>query len=602
VSDSSQNELLAYFQDELTYLRESGKEFADRYPKVAARLELGPDGSADPHVERLLEAFAFLTARIRMNLDQQFPEITNALLDVLYPQYLAPLPSSTVAQFNVDPSQGKITTGHRIERETPVFAASMDGVEARFRTTSPVTLWPLEVEEAQIESSDRYDFLDRRTDVQSVVRVRLRALEGSLQELELNSLRFYLNAELRSASNLYELLLGQAVGVVVVPQHGSRSWRPASAIRPVGFDDEDALLPYPPQALAGYRLLQEYFAFPRKFMFVDVGELAGTMAGEHVDLLFLLGRVPDRFLSVSKETFALGCAPIVNLFRKTTEPLRLDQRKFEYRLVPDVRRERSTEIHSILSVSRSADDGNESERLDPYYAFGHDAEVEAGGGFWVSRRIPSSRRDIPGSEILISFVDRHFDPAAPAWQTVYAHTLCTNRRLAEQLPHGARLEMDSTAPVSGIVALHRPSAQIDPPAATESRWRLISQLSLNHLSLSGDEEGLRALREILGLHAASAEPAVQRQVSGVRGLSTRPVVGRMGREAWRGFIQGIEVTVTLDEEAFAGTNGFVFGSVLRHFFGLYASVNTFTQLVLRTTRSQEIWKKWPPLAGSREIL
>lgn len=602
MSDSSQNELLAYFQDELTYLRESGQEFAERYPKVAARLELGPDGSADPHVERLIEAFAFLTARIRMNLDQQFPEITNALLDVLYPQYLAPIPSASVAQFTVDPSQGKITTGHRIERETPVFAASMDGVEARFRTTSPLTLWPLEVEEARFESSDQYEFLDRRTDVQSVLRIRLRVLEGSLDELEIDAVRFYLNADLRAASNLYELLFGHTVGLVVQPHLGGRTLRGPGALRAVGFDEEDALLPYPPHTLAGYRLLQEYFAFPRKFMFLDVAELRGTLSGEHVDLIFLLDRVPDRFLNVTAETFALGCAPVVNLFRKTTEPLRLDQRKVEYRLIPDVRRERSTEIHSILSVSRSADDGNETERLDPYYAFGHQAEPDAKGGYWVTRRVPIARKDIAGGELLISFVDRDFDPMSPSAQTVYAHTLCTNRRLAEQLPHGARLEMDSSAPVARIETLHRPTPQLDPPPTTESRWRLISQLSLNHLSLSGDEAGLKAMREILGLHAASAEPAVQRQIAGLRSLTTRPVVGRMGREAWRGFIQGTEITVTLDEEAFAGTNGFVFASVLRHFFGLYATVNGFTQLVLRTTRSQEIWKRWPPLTGAQEIL
>ncbi len=602
MADRSREELLSYYQDELDYLREAGQEFADLYPKVAARLELGPDGSADPHVERLLEGFAFLTARVRMNLDQQFPEITTALLEVLYPQYLAPIPSASVARFEADPDEGKITTGHLIERHTPLFAEALDGVTARFRTCYPVTLWPLEVTEARVESTDRYDFLDGRPDVASVIRVRLNCRQGKLEELAMDSLRFYLNADLRTAANLYELIFAQGAGAMVLPEDGPRRTLPPGAIRPVGFDDDDQLFPYPPHSLAGYRLLQEYFAFPRKYLFWDLTGLEGTLKGGFFDILLLLKRVPDRFIQVDPDTFALGCTPVVNLFRKTTEPLRLDHRKHEYRLIPDIRRERSTEIHSILTVSRSVDETNEIERLDPYYSFSHQIETEGTKGFWTARRLATGRRDIPGTEMHLSFVDLAFDPGLPNVQTVYAHTLCTNRRLAEQLPHGAALQTDSAAPVRTILLLHRPTPQQDPPATGESGWRLISHLSLNHLSLSDEASALKALREILTLHAGIAEPAVQRQIAGIRELVTRPVVGRVGSEAWRGFVRGTEITVTFDEEAFAGTNAFIFATVLRHFFGLYASVNSFTRTVARNTRNQEEWKRWPPLAGAHEIL
>ncbi len=602
MSDQLQKELLAYYQDELRYLRESGEEFAQRYPKVAARLELGPDGSADPHVERLLEAFAFLTARIRLNLDQQFPEITSALLDVLYPQYLAPIPSATVAQFTVDPTQGKITTGHEIPCRSPLFADTLDGVTARFRTCFPTTLWPLEVDEARVEAVDRYDFLDGRTDVASVIRLRLTCMETSLQELEMDTLRFYLNADLRTATALHELLFAHGRGVILVPEQGVRHELPPTAIAQVGFGADEQLYPYPSHALTGYQVIQEYFTFPRKFLFFDLKGLAGHLRGQYVDVLLLVGRLPDRFIRVNEGTFALGCTPVVNLFPKSTEPIRLDHRSFAYRLSPDVRRERSTEIHSIVSVSRSAEAAQTTETLSPYYAFGHDAERAPGQAYWYARRIPSTRKDVPGTEVLLSFVDLDFRAAEPDVETVYAHTLCTNRRLAEQLPAKALLTLDSSAPVKQVAVLHRPTSQLDPPAVGESRWRLISQLSLNHLSLSDDPQSLKALREILSLHAGSAEPAVQRQIAGIREMTTRPTVARMGVDAWRGFVRGTEITLTFDEEAFAGSNAFLFATVLRHFFGLHGTVNSFTQLVARTTRNEEAWMRWAPLAGEHPIL
>lgn len=602
MSDQLQKELLAYYQDELRYLRESGEEFAQRYPKVAARLELGPDGSADPNVERLLEAFAFLTARIRLNLDQQFPEITSALLDVLYPQYLAPIPSATVAQFRVDPSQGKITTGHEIPRHSPLFTDTLDGISAKFQTCFPVMLWPLEVDEAKIEAMDRHDFLDGRTDVASVIRIRLTCLETTLEELELDSVRFYINTDLRTGTALHELLFAHGRGVAVLPDEGPRSSLPASAVAQVGFGADERLYPCPDHALASYQAIQEYFTFPRKFLFFDLKGLEGKLKGRHVDLLILLGRVPERFIQVEDDTFALGCTPVVNLFPKSSEPIRLDHRTFSYRLIPDVRRERSTEIHSIVSVSRSAEVAQTTETLSPYYAFGHDAERTPGQAYWYARRIPSTRKDIPGTEFLLSFVDLEFRATEPDVETVYAHTLCTNRRLAEQVPARARLTLDSSAPVEQIVALHRPTPQLDPPAVGESRWRLISQLSLNHLSLSNDPQSLKALREILFLHAGGAEPSVQRQIAGIREMTTRPTVARVGADAWRGFVRGTEITLTFDEEAFAGGNAFLFATVLRHFFGLHATVNSFTQLVARTTRNQETWMRWAPLAGEHPIL
>lgn len=606
MADKAQEELLRYYLAELTYLREMGAGFADQYPKVANRLELSRDESPDPHVERLLEGFAFLTARLQRNLDQQFPEITSALLDLLYPQYLNPVPSMTVARLDADPEQGLLTSGYTVPRHTPLYAEAHGGgrLSTRFRTCYPVTLWPLEVAYAGLESSNQYDFLDTRSDVLSVIRIRVRSQGLALQDMELQSLRFYFDRELRAATDLHELVFAQLRGCIVVEAGGRREVELGpDAVRPVGYGPDEAVLPFPRHINPGYRLLQEYFTFPRKFLFMDVDGLDCGLQGGHFDLLLLLGKPPETDLLIDSGTFALGCTPIVNLFPRTTEPVRLDRTKSEYRLLPDVHREASTEIHTVLSVSTSTDDSESTKRLAPYYSFDHVATREKHDSFWVARRAGTGRRDLPGTQMLLSFVDLDFDPRRPATQTVYAHTLCTNRRLAEQLPVGAKLSTESGAPLKGIEALHKPTPQLDPPLGGDTRWRLVSHLSLNHLSLQAGEEGLAALREILLLYAHYDSKSAQRQINGIRAMDCRPVVERFGADAWRGFARGTEVRIVLEDEAFPGANPFLFASVLRHFFALYTSLNSFTRVVLEDSRRPgEVWKRWPALAGTRELL
>ncbi len=252
MSRRAQEELLDLYQAELSYLRNSGAAFARMYPKVAGRLELGGDECPDPHVERLIEAFAFLTARIQHNLNEEFPEITSSLLDVLYPHYLCPVPATTVARMEVDPGQGKLTTGHLVPRHTPLFAQTREGLHCRFRTCYPVTLWPVEVAYAGFESTDRYDFLDGMPGVATVLRIRIESLGGSLRELDLRRLRFYLNGEMRAASALYELLFAHAPRVAILPEGADRAtFLPRTALLPVGLGADEEVLPYPPTRTRG---------------------------------------------------------------------------------------------------------------------------------------------------------------------------------------------------------------------------------------------------------------------------------------------------------------------------------------------------------------
>ncbi|MCB1033140.1 MAG: type VI secretion system baseplate subunit TssF [Acidobacteria bacterium] len=596
-------EFLRYYWQELSYLRKMGQRFAQRYPKVAERLELQPNHCPDPHVERLIESFAFLTGRIQQSIDSDYPEIAAELLNLLYPHYLNPVPSMSVARFEVDPEQGKLTSGHRIPRHTPLFAQARDGQITRFRSCYPVDLWPVEVTAASFEPPGRYDFLDTAGGVATVLRLRLVSTQGSFREMELDRLRFYLNADRVMAYALYERLFGNLLDVLLLPDASSRprSLTP-EAVEAVGFGAEEEVLPYPHYAHPAYRLLQEYFVFPEKYHFFDVSGLGPLGADGSFELLFLLDRPFPSQVSLAPEIFALGCSPIINLFPKVTEPIRVDHRQLEYRLVADYRREKTTEIHSIQAVSGSADLGHATRRYEAFYSFSHPMERRRHQAFWHARRVPAVRDDVGGTDLLLSFVDLDFNPRLPPQEVVYAHTLCTNRDLAAQMPAEALLMTDVPAPLARIVCLKKPTFSVTPPLGGQTLWRLISQLSLNHLSLGEGVESLKALREILRLYCPEEDAASFQQILGLREMSQRKIVHRVGREAWRGFIKGTEVRLTFEENLYVGSSAFLLAAVLNHFFAQYASTNSFTQLVIESTRREGEWKRWQPMAGAKVLL
>lgn len=597
---SGADPLLEYYQRELSWLRRNGAEFAEAYPKVASRLQLGPDESGDPGVERLIESFAFLTARIQRNLDRQFPRFTTALLDLLYPQLARPVPAMSIARFDIDPEAARLTSGYVLPRHTPLFATLAGDERCRFRTVYPLTLWPIAVTQACLESVDRFDALDG-AHVAGVLRLRLRALGGGFAGLDPRSLRFYLNCDATTASALYELLFAGVRRIGFLGESGRLITREAAELlAPVGFEADEALLPDGAGGQRAYGLLHEYFHFPEKFRFFDL-RLPRGIDGDTLDVLFLLDERPKRHLALNADTFSLGCTPIVNLFAHHVEPLRLDRRRSEYRLVADARRERSTEIHALLSVTGVAEGETLSVAYAPFFSHTHQQHRQRQAAYWYARRQPSVRRDLPGSDTFLAFVDGNFDPHAPCAPVVAVRALCSNRGRCDELSAGAALQIEAAAPLARITLLLKPTSPRPPPPDGATAWQLVSHLTVNHLSLAGGEAGLRAFTELLRLYAPG-DASAEQQIDGLRRMATRDVVRRLGDEAWRGFCRGIEVTLELDPRRYVGSSAYLFGAVLDRFIGLYAGVNAFTQLQLRTSQNSGIWTSWPPRAGRRAIL
>jgi type VI secretion system protein ImpG len=623
---SDREELLQFYRDELSYLRRMGREFKGQYAKLAGRLEISDNECSDPHVERLIQSFAFLTARLQLNLRDEFPEITTALLGTLYPQLINPIPAMGIARFKLDPKQGKTTTGNLIPRGTRLFYDTPQKLTCRFRTCYPVTMWPLDVVAAGLEDPGQVNFLSTETNVAAVLRLELKCQQGStFKDLELKHLRFFLSGDTITVNTLYELLFSHLKKIVLVPEDtGQPNYLPLNAVREVGFTVKENVLPYPPNAHPAYRLLQEYFSFPAKYNFFDLHSLDHHGSTERLKIYFLFDQMPTRTPAINTETFSLGCTPVINLFHKTTEPIRLDHKSFEYPLIPDKRREGTTEIHSILSVSASSDPSKAAEKLEPFYSYNHYMDSSKHRAFWHATRRNSNRQEVPGTEMYLSFLDLNFKPTDAPVQTVYAHTLCTNRELTATMEENAKLNLEEKLLEYDITLLGRPSLPYPPLLGGPTVWRLISHLSLNHLSFSEGSDNLNALREILGLYCVSNRPSALNQIAGIKQMTTNRKSLYVGEDEWQGFCRGTSITLTFDEDMYRGSSSFLLGAVLNHFFGLYTAVNSFTQLTikklalpeliwkqwearagdeaLKSAPSEGIWKQWDPMAGEKIIL
>jgi type VI secretion system protein ImpG len=611
------DDLLLYYERELTYLRHMGAEFADKYPKVASRLVLEPDKCEDPHVERLLEAFSFLAARVHLKIDDEFPEITEALLSILYPHYIRPIPSMSIVQFHVDPDQGKVPGGIKIPRLTPMFSKPVSGVPCKFRSAYDTVIWPVDVVAAEWKTPDRLQPAIKAPDSPAALRLELRCMpDVELQKLNMDSLRFYLNGESSLVHVLYELMSSNCTQIWIRdPTPGSKVKPvplPPSVLKPVGFGEEEGMLPYPRRSFIGYRLLQEYFTFPEKFFFLDLTELEPVWGGgfkDRAEIVFLIGQYDQNQrkqmleLGITEKTFKLGCAPIVNLFPQTAEPILLDQRKYEYSIVPDVRRPNATEVFSVDEVVSIDPQSRETMVFEPFYSYRHATIRDKKQTFWLAHRRPSGRRNDDGTEMTISLVDLSSRPVMPATDSLTIRTTCTNRDLPARLPFGndgGDFDLETSSAIKRIVALKKPTSTLRPPTGRSVLWRLLSHLSLNYLSLV--EEGKEALQEILKLYNFTESAYSEKQIEGILSIRSSRAFARVVSEYGITFARGTKVEMEVDEEQFVGVGIYLFASIIERFLGLYVSLNSFSQLALRSKQRKEVIREWPPRAGHRLLL
>ncbi|QHF01151.1 type VI secretion system baseplate subunit TssF [Pseudomonas asturiensis] len=615
--------LLGLYNQELQHIRESAAEFAKEYPKIAGRLTLSGLDCADPYVERLLEGFAYLTARVQLKLDAEYPTFTHNLLEIAYPHYLAPTPSMTVVQMQTDPNEGSLSDGFTLPRDS-VMRASLgrdSQTPCEYRTSHEVTLWPLQITQAEYfgnPSAVLGRLAASEHKAKAGLRITLRTgAELTFDTLALNNLPLYLHGADEQPFRLYEQLLGNACAVFARQPGGDWVERlPADALRPCGFDDSEAALPVVPQAFQGYRLLQEYFALPQRYLFVDFTHLTRAVqrcSGQELELIVLFNSF-DQSLesSVGAEQFVPFCTPAINLFPRRLDRIHLSDRVHEHHAIADRTRPMDFEIHSLKSVTGHGT-GPDQPFL-PFYAVRDPSRYGRDKAYYILRREPrvlsseqrrnGTRSTYVGSETFISLVDSQQAPYRHDLRQLGLSALCTNRDLPLFMSVGSGktdFTLADSAPVSAVRCLAGPSRPRASHAHDNKAWRLISQLSLNYLSLSEQGQGAAALRELLRLYGDDNDAALQLQIEGLREVSSKPCTRRLPMPGPIVFGRGLEITLEFDENAFRGTGVFLLGAVFERFLARYVSINSFTETVLRTTERGEIMR-WKAKPGRRPTL
>lgn len=619
--------LLDYYNRELGYFRQLGAEFAEAFPKVAARLGMKGIEVADPYVERILEGAAFLGARVQLKLDAEFPRFTQRLLEVVYPNYLAPTPSAAIVRFAPKLAEASLASGFTLPRGTMLRAQIAKGEQTacEFQTAHEVTLWPFDIAEASLTGAPSDLSINRlplAKTVRGAVRLRLRTeADVPLSRLEVSKLSIHLSGTDDIASHLYELITGRLCGVIVCAADRPASWQrfiPADRVNASGFDDTEAMFPYASRGFEGYRLLHEYFAFPQRFQFFTVEGLADALReapGNAFDMVFLLDRpAGDLERVVDAKQFALYCTPAVNLFSRRSDRVPITPDAYEHHVVVDRGRPLDFEIYAVTQIVGHVPSQSDPLLFRPFY--GSVSEDDGNWGrYYAMRREPrllseKARRHGPrtgyvGSEVFLSLVDQHDAPFRADLRQLTVSALCTNRDLALLMPLGGRTDFTlvASAPVQAVNVIRGPSRPHPSLADREMAWRLIGHLGLNYLTLTDVDkaQGAMSLRRLLELYSALADPTTRRQIEGVQGVATRAVTRRMPRPGPLVFGRGVEITLTLDETPFAGAFAFLLGRVVERFFSRHVGLNTFVETVVHSLQRGEL-ARFAPRSGDRPVL
>ena len=603
-------DLLPYYERELAFLRQHSRQFAEHYPKLAAQLLLSGEGCDDPHVERMIQSFALLTARVSKKLEDSYPQFTEALLSVLYPHYLRPFPSCSIA--HIDHGAGELTSVARIPRGTELHSRPIKGAVCKFRTTWDLQLAPVVISDlgfdpiASAPSETRLP-VGCNALLSFTLSLRGTAQEGGIGKV--GKLRVYIDAEPSVASALRDALFLRTLKTYVAG--ADQRWRVAreNLIGEVGFAEDEALFDMPTTAHGAYRYLTEYFCFPEKFNFFDINiaDIPSSLHSEgRISLHIALGDLradsdASRLLqTLTTQNLRLGCVPVVNLFAQRGDPIRVSNRQVSYPVVADSRRAYAYDIYAIDAVRRvrQTAQGESITEFRSFFSLRHGETPEQEGHYWYAQRDPLVAETSPGYETSLSIVDADFDPVQPKTDVLSLLLTCTNRDLPTQMSVGlpsGDLFLEGGSSVRSIKLLRKPSQPCRFDHRGNGQWRIISHLSLNHLSLTAN--GLSAFQEMLALYDLPRTAAGRRQIEGVIDITQVDKTVWMSGQPFACFVRGVEVRLKIDETSFAGSGLDVFVRCIDRFLGLYVCLNSFIQLVVVSNRTGEELIRCAPRNG-----
>ncbi|TFW34623.1 type VI secretion system baseplate subunit TssF [Massilia horti] len=611
------DELFAKYEHELVTLRSLCREYAQRYPKVAAKLQMGGEACDDPHVERLIQAVALLAARVSKRLDDSYPEFTEALLNLLFPHYLKPFPSCAVIRFHDAPA-----TGNQVEvpRGTVLETVPVRNIPCTFKTVYDIKPSPVMLADARFDAMIQAPIATRLPDgvTSSITMVFELSEPGAPISTDPGAmLRLYADSDSSFCATLRDVVFMHAAGAYLqIEDDGPWQRLPAFPIKPVGFTDDEALIPFSARSHTAYRVLAEYFAFPEKFNFIDIDVpalLARAPAGSpRITLHLAISDLrPDsdkaRLLAnLSAHTLLTGCTPAVNLFSQPGVPITYNQLSADYALLAHGSFPQAFEVYSVDKVHmvRQRGKGTTITKFRPFYSLRHGEDDGAEKGhYWLMRHDETLAVCSPGHEKSISLVNADCEPLEIERNVLSVELTCTNRDLPCSIKLGAS-EGDLFVPGSErgeiIRFLRRPTRPARLVNGPDSHWRLISHLALNHHSIV--QEGAMGLREMLALYDLAQTPVSRRQIGGIIAIDQSETTAWMRHKRGSSLVHGMEVRLTLDEDAYVGAGLHLFVQVLDQFLGMYVHLNSFIELVILSHQSGKELFRCRPRSGTMNLV
>lgn len=612
-ASSSREQLNDYFAAELSDLRTRAIEFAEENPNIAEELMLNQhnDGkSRDPHVEVLIQSFAWLTSRLRQNIESESAKLPALLLQQLYPQLISSMPSMAIAEFDVNGFSANFEQGYVLPERQMLEPTYLDAnskaykklQQCKLSTCYDTVLWPLKTAEVALAAiNDHVQETRSFRNAQSAIKVKLIETDpGAAKATKLTKpLRFYLNVEEEHKYKFYDHLAKHFIGAVVLQQSGGKTIKlNADNLKVCGFADEERLFPADVNQDLGFSLLQDYFNYPDKFMFVELTGLEQVQIKDQIELLLLFDENLSPSVKLNNQALKLNCAPIINLFTKTTEPLPVHFKDYRYKLYPS---REHYDCYEVVKVDKlySVNKQGESKELLPYFSLTN--KGAAGANLrWLVQQENSHKKQLSGTDSWLSVFDIDFQRTSPIGETLFAQTWCSNRSLCEMFSNSQTFAVTGSSPVKQVKLLTRPSRHRGSHLDKEHLWQILSHLSVYYVSLTDPALAKDTLTRFLSLYANKKNPVSLRKIESIEKIEIEPDVQPLRNGGWRGYYQGTKFIITLTERKLSGISIMLFGRVIQQFLALFCHINSFVRVELRIgNRSVH---QWQPLSGHQSLI
>lgn len=596
IDDRDPGNIYDYFIRELEYLSSEGQYFSKLHPAEARRLNVSELGVRDPHIDRLIESFAFLSARINRSIDQEYPQLIYFLMRKLYFNIVGAIPSCAIVTANVNEILCQNPLGTEIKANTLIETANNEGCIYEYRTVYPIVLWPITITEIKKCVSNEIAGLDEYI-ASPALSIELRRESAPINMLRLNKIRFYINLPDMDAHDFYEAIFTKTAEVVITDGENIITRQNADSIKEVGFEKEESLIQFPDNDYNKLKIILDFIFFERKFMFFDI-MLDDASQINHILKINIIFKSGVILPSLNPHSIKLHCTPVINLSKCYSEPLRLSPGIRSHVLTPNIKFREYYEMHSIEKVYISLP-GEDAKEVLPI--FGFDMQGINEPIYWTFSQEESLKSKFQGADLSISIINHKFDPLEENETTVYAHLNCFSSNYDDLAEKSMKLKFSEIYPIKNVELLTIPSRPIKPLQDTRIIWALYSCLRFNSLSLL-ENNGTLIIKSILKTVNRFEQNIMSHNIDAIKNIKIDETAAQIGDRYFSLAEKGSAITLDLSKSDYSGGTPYLFAAVLERFMGGLAAINSFTQVTLNYTDTQNEVKKWPIRLGRLKLI